>query len=118
MARTMTRCTIVATFFVACLMIADLQTAQAHDYGNHNMKCGYAAGSQDLFYNYYIGPGNCFGGIPAEMYPSPRPTPAWTGHTYVTYQPLMPHEMLYKHHRTYYRQHPDGSGVRTKVTWR
>ena len=66
---------------------------------------GWAGGSPargaDLFYNYYVPGVN--GGPPAQLYISPRPTPPLVGHTYITYQPLMPHEMLYPHKRTYYR---------------
>ena len=54
----------------------------------------------DLFYNYYVGP-SVYGGQPAQLYVSPRPTPPFVGHTYITYQPLMPHEFLYKHCRCY-----------------
>ncbi len=69
----------------------------------------------DLFYNYYAP--TCGDGVSAQLYVSPRPVPAHVGHTYITYQPLMPHEFLYKHHRTYFRYHP-GSGVtKTKVHW-
>lgn len=62
---------------------------------------GVCAQGADLFYNYYV-PGYG-GGPPAQLYLSPRPTPPLVGHTYVTYQPFYPHEMLYRHHRTYYR---------------
>jgi len=31
----------------------------------------------------------------AQMYISPVPVPAWVGHTYMTYQPLYPHCLLY-----------------------
>lgn len=58
---------------------------------------GIAAQAADLFYNYYV-PGN----PPAQMYLSPRPTPPLVGHTYITYQPLYPHEYLYHHSRSYY----------------
>lgn len=71
--------------------------------------------SPDLFYNYYAQPG--YGGLGAQMYPSPRPAPPLVGHTYVTYQPLMPHEFLYQHHRTYYRKNPGAGWTRTSVTW-
>jgi hypothetical protein len=71
--------------------------------------------SPDLFYNYYAQPG--YNGLGAELYVSPRPTPPLVGHTYVTYQPLMPHEFLHTHHRTYVRQHPGGGHTRTRVTW-
>ena len=40
------------------------------------------------------------------------------GHTYSTYQPLMPHEFLHKHHRTYHQSYNMGMGLnRTKVIW-
>jgi hypothetical protein len=70
----------------------------------------------ELFYNYYV-PGTC-GGVPAEMYLAPQPVPALVGHTYFTYQPMMPHELLYQHHRTYYRHYDEGRGLtRTRVSW-
>ena len=71
----------------------------------------------DLFYNYYVGPALVGGGVPAGLYPAPVPTPPLVGHTYITYQPLMPHEFLYKHHRHYYRHHPGQGWVTTKVSW-
>jgi len=75
------------------------------------------AGPHDLFYNYYVGPGNCGGAAVAGMYPSPRPTPPLVGHTYITYQPLMPHEFLYTHKRKYRATHSDGSVTRTRVRY-
>ena len=51
------------------------------------------------------------GAMGAEMYLSPRPTPPLVGHTYITYQPLMPHEFLYRHHRSYYRDNGPYAGV-------
>ena len=84
-----------------------------------SMTAGRAAAewrtSPDLFYNFYAQPG--YGGLGAAMYPCPRPTPPLVGHTYVTYQPLMPHEFLHVHHRTYCRRHPGGGVTRTSVTW-
>jgi len=70
----------------------------------------------DLFYNYYVPPGPG-GVVGAELYVCPRPAPPWVGYTYYTYQPLMPHEFLYRHHRVYLRQHPDGRWTRTFVWW-
>jgi hypothetical protein len=68
----------------------------------------------DLFYNFYVH-GPCVG-YPAQMYVSPKPVPAHVGHTYITYQPLMPHEFMYKHHRTYHQYYDGGRGLtRTKV---
>ena len=69
----------------------------------------------DLFYNYYAGQ---YGGQPAQLYISPRPTPPFVGHTYMTYQPLMPHEFLYKHHRFYHRYNVyDCGATKTCVCW-
>jgi hypothetical protein len=103
-----------------------------HDYGNppylhdwdgrglgcrtcSNGECQYRFyGRPDLFYNYYAWP-SCTG-LGAELYISPRPVPPHVGHTYITYQPLMPHEFLYHHHRTYHRYYNGGQGLnRTKV---
>ena len=76
----------------------------------------YIESSQpDIFYNHYV-PGN--GGNPAAIYPAPHPTPARVGHTYYTYQPFMPSEWMYQHHRTYHQHYNAGMGLnRTKVTW-
>ena len=71
----------------------------------------------DLFYNEYVppvGPGS----VGAQLYPCPRPTPPLVGHTYITYQPLMPHEFLYKHHRVYTTKHEAAPRTRTSVHWR
>jgi hypothetical protein len=57
-----------------------------------------------LFYNYYVGPP----GVPAQIYPGPRPTPAFVGQVWITYPPLMPHEFLYHHKRSYYKYTPGG----------
>jgi len=69
----------------------------------------------DLFYNYYTPPGPC--AVGTRLYVCPLPTPPLVGHTYYTYQPLLPHEFLYQHCRTYTRQHPDGTCTRTLVIW-
>jgi len=71
--------------------------------------------SADLFYNFYQ-PGN--GGSPAASFPAPYPTPGYVGHQYTTYQPFMPNEWLYHHHRTYHQSYNMGMGLnRTKVKW-
>ena len=70
----------------------------------------------DLFANYYVGPCPC--GAAAQMYVSPVPVPANVGHTYTTYQPLMPHEFLYKHTRSQYAHAPGAGWYRSKVRWR
>lgn len=70
----------------------------------------------DLFYNFYVH-GPC-GGYPAQMYVSPKPVPPHVGHTYITYQPLMPHEFMYKHGRTYHQYYDGGRGLtRAKVKY-
>jgi len=69
----------------------------------------------DLFYNYYVPP---VGGVATQLYVSPRPTPPLVGHTYITYQPLMPHEFLYPHCRYYSRCHPGGGWTHTMVIWK
>ena len=71
----------------------------------------------DLFYNEYVPPVGC-GSVGAQLYPCPRPTPPLVGHTYITYQPLMPQEFLYKHHRVYTTKHEDAPKTRTNVHWR
>ena len=76
----------------------------------------YEYGRPDLFYNFYVPP--VCGGIGAQAYLAPQPVPPLVGHTYYTYQPLMPHELLYKHHRSYHRYYNEGRGLtRTSVTW-
>jgi hypothetical protein len=70
----------------------------------------------DLFYNFYVPPVG-EGSVGAEMYLCPRPTPPLVGHTYVTYQPLLPHEMMYPHHRLYKTYHEDAPPTRTRVHW-
>jgi len=59
--------------------------------------------SPQLFNQYYAH--SHFGGQPAQMYVAPLPVPAFVGHTYYTYQPFNPHEMLYSHYREYYNYH-------------
>jgi hypothetical protein len=74
-------------------------------------------GQPDLFYNYYAWP--ACSGVGAELYLSPRPIPPHVGHTFITYQPLYPHEFLYTHHRTYHRYYNGGQGLnRTSVHYR
>ena len=67
---------------------------------DHGMEPGGFYGSPDVGYNYYGQPGT--GVATASLYPAPYPTPAIAGHTMYTYQPLMPHEHLYRHKRVYY----------------
>ncbi|HZL89730.1 MAG TPA: hypothetical protein VFB96_15300 [Pirellulaceae bacterium] len=80
--------------------------------------CAYRYyGLHDLFGNYFVG-NNC-GGFGAAMYVSPLPVPPHVGHTFITYQPLMPHEFMYRHHRTYHRYYNGGMGLtRASVIYR
>jgi hypothetical protein len=100
---------------IACSTFVAGQSARAEgDY------CGPYS-NPDLFYNYYAAPVPCStnpGAVGAQLYVSPRPVPPWVGHTYITYPPLLPHEFLYHHRRTYYRGHgPHGGLTRTTVRW-
>ncbi len=80
-------------------------TCREHEYGQ-----------PDLFYNFYVDP-SC-STVGAQMYMAPGPVPANVGHTYYTYQPFMPHEMLYKHKRTYHRYYDEGRGLtRTHIRY-
>jgi hypothetical protein len=63
--------------------------------------------------NYYVADATA----PAALYVSPRPVPPMVGHTYITYQPVMPHEYLYTHHRVYVTRHPDAPRTVTCVSW-
>lgn len=79
--------------------------------------CDPAHQPVDLFYNYYTGPSNCPNQT-AGMYPAPYPTPPIVGHTWYTYQPLLPHEHMYRHNRHYYQYYNYGRGLnRTSVSW-
>lgn len=65
----------------------------------------YAPGSNgnltnNLFQQYYTPAGASQ--VTAGLYPAPHWVPANGGHTYYTYQALMPHEMMYQHSRNYY----------------
>lgn len=71
---------------------------------------------KDLFYNYYAQPGP-YNGAAAGMYTCPRPVPPFVGQTWVTYQPWMPHEMMYKHERSYYTYNPGAGWRRTNVRY-
>jgi hypothetical protein len=74
-------------------------------------------GPSDLFYNYYVPPGGGCGGVGAQLYVSPRPVPPLAGHTWITYQPLLPQEYMYGHCRTYYTYHPGVGTTKTFVEY-
>jgi hypothetical protein len=107
------------TAFVAALAAsvaaASLEAPSAHAYGLGRRVISYQS-KQDLFYNYYVGPNPS--GTAAQMYVSPRPVPPHVGWTYTTYQPLMPHEYLYKHTRSHYAWNPGAGWSRAKIRYR
>jgi len=70
---------------------------------------------QEPYANYYVGPDSR--GLAAQLYPTPLPTPAWVGHTYVTYPALAPQEFMYHHQRTYLSWKPESGWTRTKVVY-
>jgi len=125
------RSTLVAAALVAGLGIGVWNTSdiRAEDQATSQESCvtdiSYQGGSPcrpweygdpALFYNFYA-PNYC-GGVPAQLYIAPRPVPPLVGHTYYTYQPLMPHEFTYPHTRTYRNYYDCGRGMtRTKVQW-
>jgi len=98
-----TQTMIVRSSFFSLIALAVLgwtQPAAAQD---------YYANAPQLFANQYTqGYANQ---ATAEMYVAPVPTPAWVGHTYYTYQPLYPHEMMYTHHRRYHSYYDNGRGL-------
>jgi len=59
--------------------------------------------SSALFHNMYTGGSSM---TTAGMYPAPYPTPRIAGHTFYTYQPLQPHQLMYAHQRSYYTPMP------------
>jgi hypothetical protein len=107
----------IAFLLCGCASAAAVQAGDRHYARHYGVTCReHQYGYPDLFYNYFVPP-TC-GGMGAELYPAPLPVPAHVGHTYYTYQPFMPHEFLYKHHRTYHRYYDEGRGLtRTSVRW-
>ncbi len=110
MARAILIVSVVAGAWQSC------QTAQAQGKeGLWQRRISYQH-KNDLFANYQVGPNPS--GAAAQMYVSPLPVPARVGHTYTTYQPLMPHEYLYKHTRSHYAYQPGCGWSRSKVRYR
>lgn len=77
---------------------------------------GREYGQPDLFYNFYTqGAANAAN---AQMYVAPVPVPPHVGHTFLTYQPFYPHEMLYKHNDRFHNYYDGGRGMnRTNVKY-
>ncbi len=73
-------------------------------------------GQPDLFYNFYTQGGA--NSANAQMYVAPVPVPPHVGHTFYTYQPFYPHEMLYKHKDRFHNYYDGGRGMnRTRVSY-
>lgn len=100
-------------FSCCALALFGTAAAQAQEYcGN-----GYPA---DIARNQYVPGVPCgdAGAIGASLYVSPRPVPPMVGHTFITYEGMMPDQLLYQHHRTYYRPHgPYGGVTKTNINW-
>ncbi len=98
----------IATVMVAVVVLGTPREASAELIRHTTSGAPYSG--------YFVQPG---GGssVGAKMYPCPRPAPPLVGHTYITYEPLNPHEMLYRHSRVYRTSHDDAPPTRTKVRW-
>jgi hypothetical protein len=69
----------------------------------------YGSRVQPLFNNYFTqGYANQ---AEAAMYISPVGVPGWVGHTYNTYQPFYPHELMHWHRDRYHSYYDDGRGL-------
>ena len=88
---------LAAAFLMACVALAS-NSAQAQigqgNYPNH-LFAQYTTQGQ--------------GGLSAGKYLAPHPVPSHVGHSYRTYEPLMPHEMMYEHQRNYFNYYNDNS---------
>ena len=77
---------------------------------------GRSYGQPDLFYNYFT-QGN-HNRSNAQLYVSPLPVPPNVGHTFFTYQPFYPDELLYWHKDRYHRSYDNGRGMnRTRALY-
>jgi hypothetical protein len=111
----MNRTKIIAVFGIVVLSL--IWSTESGSIGRAQAEVIRHSTPDDMFYNYYVPPVG-EGSVGASLYLCPRPTPPMVGHTYVTYQPLMPHEFLYQHHRIYKTTHEDAPKTRTAVHWR
>lgn len=87
----------VAAAFVACTALLAAPASAQFGQGNS---------SNNLFSQYVTpdGPNTTTAG----MYPAPHYSPMLGAQAYYTYQPLMPHEMMYQHSRNYYNYYNTG----------
>jgi hypothetical protein len=100
---------------VAVAAIAIVASPAMAQFGNGNS-------ANNLFSQYSTQPGASL--TQAGMYPAPHAVPEHVGHSYYTYQPLMPHEMMYQHSRNYYNYYNTGGYYggndalnKTQVRW-
>jgi len=100
--------TAIAAVLMAAAWIGMAGDARAQSYGVP----GWVS-PEPNYYSMPTGPE----GLTAALYPSPRPTPPLVGQTYITYEALAPHEMLYVHHRFYTTYNGNHQATRTSVTW-
>ena len=101
----------------AVALAAMLLVWQTDLLGSHQADAGVRyRTAPNLFYNYYV-PSTGYPGVGTQLYVCPRPTPPLVGHTWVTYEALMPHEFLWHHCRHYTRIHPNGKRTHVKVVW-
>jgi hypothetical protein len=64
---------------------------------------------QNVFNNYFTQGGA--NQATAAAYISPVGVPGWVGHTYITYEPLYPHEFMYHHKHRYHSYYDNGAGL-------
>ena len=93
----MFRSLFVATAFVAFVCLAAAPVAAQFGQGNS---------ANNLFSQYVTPDGPNM--TTAGMYPAPHYSPQMGAQSYYTYQPLMPHEMMYQHSRNYYNYYNSG----------
>ncbi len=99
------RSVIVAVAAAVCLGLL-AQAAQAQSNGSL---------TNNLFSQYYTQPGAS--SATAGMYPAPHPVPRHVGSSSYTYQPLMPHEMMYAHQRNYYNYYGAPNYYGSRYGW-
>ncbi len=87
------RLLVAAAILVAGSVVSTQAFAQYAPNSNGNL-------ANNLFLQYQTPSGASQ--VTAGMYPAPHWVPGNVGHTYYTYQALMPHEMMYQHSRNYY----------------
>lgn len=87
----------IATAFIACTCVVAAPVSAQFGQGNS---------ANNLFSQYATPNGPSM--TTAGMYPAPHYSPQLGAQSYYTYQPLMPHEMMYQHSRNYYNYYNSG----------